>query len=196
MILCPCSVLFIYIFKFKEGPFLLKFTSSLLKYKTRIPYCLTDIKIEVSFLLKIITTCSRKMVPFRTKFHFYHCKQKAPFWCGGCVCFQLCGYCWCWNWHISRSWMGSLSCQPGWWIRAVFFFPGLLKYIVANILCTLSWWHWGWLCYGCCFFTPTQQNHSVLEQSLASGCVSWMTPPCCPRWGRETHKGPSSEIFS
>lgn len=127
MILCPCSVLFIYIFKFKEGPFLLKFTSSLLKYKTRIPYCLTDIKIEVSFLLKIITTCSRKMVPFRTKFHFYHCKQKAPFWCGGCVCFQLCGYCWCWNWHISRSWMGTLSCQHGWWIRAVFFFSWSFK---------------------------------------------------------------------
>lgn len=44
-----------------------------------MPYCLTDIKIEVSFLLKIITICSRKMVPFRTEFHFYHCKQKAPF---------------------------------------------------------------------------------------------------------------------
>lgn len=44
-----------------------------------MPYCLTDIKIEVSFLLKIITICSRKVVPFRTKFHFYHCKQKAFF---------------------------------------------------------------------------------------------------------------------
>ena len=44
-----------------------------------MPYCLTDIKIEVSFLLKIITICSRKVVPFRTKFHFYHCKQKVFF---------------------------------------------------------------------------------------------------------------------
>lgn len=66
-------------FTFNVGPSPLKFTSRVLKQKSRVPHCLADIKIELSFLLKIITTWARKMVPFRTEFHFYRCKQNALF---------------------------------------------------------------------------------------------------------------------
>ena len=154
-----------------------------------MPYCLTDIKIEVLSFWKSLPHAGEKWFHLGQNFIFYHCKQKVLFWCGGRVCFQSCGSCWCcWSWHIPLSWMGTFSCQTWWWIIGVvwvFFFLSVKMYscqhsvgpsLITPRLVVL----WSTL------FVPFSAKPHVTVYSLACGGVSRSTPTCYPGCGSET----------